>query len=198
MMKTSLKSVHRISGIILSLFIGIHLLNHLTALAGPEVHIECTRMLRKVYRFWIVEALLMMAVITQICTGVWNILMRRGSRLNMWEKAQHISGLYLAFFLLLHVSAVMLGRGIQHLDTNFYFAAAGLNSFPYLLFFIPYYMCSVNAVFIHIGSVHFLKSRNKRWAQRVSILIIVVGLFCSILILTGFTGVEIPLIYKLP
>jgi hypothetical protein len=40
----------------------------------------------------------------------------------------------MALFLIIHVSAVLTGRFILHLDTNFYFGVAGINNFPFSLF----------------------------------------------------------------
>jgi ABC-type sulfate transport system permease component len=57
----------------------------------------------------------------------------------------------LALFLLIHVSALLFGRAVLDLDTNVHFAAAGLQAWPYSLFFVPYYFLAVLAVFTHLG-----------------------------------------------
>ena len=51
--------------------------------------------------------------------------------------AQAISGLYLAAFLLIHVSAVAVGRLALELDTDFRFAAAGFHVVGWPWFFAP-------------------------------------------------------------
>ena len=49
------------------------------------------------------------------------------------------------------VGAVLVARSLGGLDTNFYFAAAGLHVWPFALFFAPYYFLAVAALFAHVG-----------------------------------------------
>lgn len=73
---------------------------------------------------------------------------------------QAISGAYLAFFLLVHVSAALVGRHVLHLDTNFHFAAAGFHVAPYPLFFAPYYFLAVVALAAHLGCALYWRARS--------------------------------------
>ena len=133
--RTTIRRLHYISGITLSVFIGFHLLNHLFALAGPATHIAFMEKLRTVYRQPIIETILLLAVVIQIASGI-RLLFNRQKKM-IAEKIQIYSGIYLSFFLIVHVSAIIAGRQIEHLDTNFYFAGAGLNLYPATLFFSP-------------------------------------------------------------
>ena len=108
------------------------------------------------------------------------------------------------FFLFVHVSAVLIGRLILNLDTNFYFGVAGLNTFPLNLFFIPYYALAIISFFGHISAVHAKKMRTKILGidpikQANGILII--GIILTVIILfgltNGFNGVEIPKEYDI-
>lgn len=145
---------------LLAVFVGVHLTNHLTVLISPATHIAFMKVARLVYRNPIVESVLLTAVFLQIITGlrlvgsIWRI--PKGD----WGRLYVVSGLYLAFFLLIHVSAVLLGRYIFHLDTNLYFGAAGLNQFPLLLFFVPYYSLAILAFFAHMAVIHQKKMRR--------------------------------------
>ncbi|WP_343745874.1 hypothetical protein [Chitinophaga sp.] len=161
-MPISLKRLHRLSGIILASFLLLHITNHLFALGGPQCHITVMNILRHVYRFWPVELLLLLCVGFQVVSGL-GLVMKKGFVRQPWYVvAQVLSGLYLSFFLIYHVQAVLRGRFQWKMNTGFYFAAGVANHYPEKLFFIPYYTLSLVAVFTHIAAVHYLK-RMEQW-----------------------------------
>lgn len=176
-----IKSLHYSSGITLSVFIGLHLVNHLFALAGPQNHIWLMETLRIVYRHPIVETLLLFVVCFQVGSG-FRLLYKRKAH-TAAEKIQVYSGLYLSFFLVAHVGAVLSGRYIEHLDTNFYYAAAGLNNYPATFIFIPYYFLAVASISLHVAALHYLKTKSVKMAYGIAI----VGIATSITIILGFT-----------
>jgi succinate dehydrogenase/fumarate reductase cytochrome b subunit len=147
----TLRRLHRISAVVITGFACLHLTNHLAALAGAAVHIAWMDAARGLYRQPIVEALLLFCIVFQVCSGLW--LVGRGWQQRRGRVAwlQAAAGAYLAFFLVVHVSAVLYGRAALHLDTNFYFAAAGLHAPPFAWFFAPYYFLAVLALFTHLG-----------------------------------------------
>jgi len=194
-----MKRIHFISGIIITIFIALHLFNHGMSVVGAKVHMEMMDKLRLVYRNIFAEFILLIAVLVQIISGLKLFFQQRKSIKTFYRKVHLYSGLYLAFFLTFHVSAVLIGRYILELDTNFYFGVAGLNAFPFYLFFVPYYGLSVLAFFGHIAAIHQQKMRKSivgfTPTQQanfilgigvVSLLIIFYGLT------NGFSGVEIP------
>lgn len=174
--------IHYFSGLILSVFIAFHLVNQLFSLFGAETHIELMTLLRTVYRHIIVETILLFSVVFQVATGIRLVFNR--NKKSVVEKVQLYSGLYLSFFLIVHVAAVMYGRQLQ-LDTNFYFAAAGMNIYPINLIFIPYYLFAMVAVTLHLASLHYLKTKS----AKVSNYIAIIGIIVSILIIIGYTNV---------
>lgn len=109
----------------------------------------------------------------------------------------------LPFFFIIHLCAVFGARLFLHLDTNFYFGVAGLNSFPFNLFFIPYYSLAILSFFGHFASIH-----SKKMKQTIlditpnmqSISILGFGILITILIFYGltnhFNGVIIPKEYE--
>jgi succinate dehydrogenase/fumarate reductase cytochrome b subunit len=130
-------------------------------------------------------------------------LRRRGPRRLLFDRLQALSGAYLAFFLLVHVVSVLSGRAMLGLDTNFYFAAAGLHVRPYPLFFAPYYGLAVAALFTHLAcalrrrlpAAMPLASRDRlAWAG------IAAGAMLAVLIVAAFSGifypVELPPAYR--
>jgi hypothetical protein len=186
------KTLHYYSGILISIFVFMHLANHLVALVGAEKHIEIMDSFRLVYRNIVVESLLLGAVVVQIYSGI--TLYRKLKKSNGFEKIQVLSGLYLAFFLVIHVSAVTSGR-LMDIDTNIYFAAGGLHAFPSILFFLPYYSLSVIAFFSHIAGVHYKKSQlyfSQNSASIQAKIIIVLGAITSFLIMFSMLNIEMP------
>lgn len=203
-MKTmNIKKIHYISGLIITSFVGLHLLNHSYSLLGAEKHIEVMNILRSVYRNLFLEIVLLLAIVIQIYSGLKLFLVKRKIVNSYFERIHIWSGLYLAFFFVIHLSAVFAGRFVLKLDTNFYFGVAGLNSFPFNLFFIPYYSLAVISFFAHISAVHHQKMKYSLLGltpHNQSILILVMGI-CFVLILmygltNKFQGFEIPEAYR--
>lgn len=199
-----LKKIHYVSGVTISLFTVLHLINHLFSLFGTSTHIELMNYLRVVYRNVIAETILVLAVLVQIISGIKLFLSKRKSKTVFFAKLKMWSGLYLALFLLIHLGVVFLGRIVLKLDTNFYFGAAGLNTFPFNLFFIPYYGLAIISFFGHIAAVHSIKMKRKILGIdpiKQSYAILMIGVALTLLILfgltNGFTGFKIPAEYNI-
>jgi flagellar biosynthesis protein FlhB len=99
--------------------------------------------------------------------------------------------LYLSFFLVAHLFAVMGGRYYLKLDTNFYFGASPLLSWLWW-YYVPYYGLSVIAVFAHVASTHFQKMLPRtslKKAQIQALAIAVIGCTIAVMILIAFSGV---------
>jgi hypothetical protein len=200
----TIRKIHFASGLVLTVFIGLHLMNHVASIAGAQRHIEWMNALRHFYRAPIIEFLLLAAVLVQIYSGIRLFLLKRKTTKIGFEKLHVFSGLYMAVFFVIHISAVFVGRLILSLDTNFYFGAAGLNSFPVNLFFIPYYALAILSFFGHVAAIHNTKMKNSILGLTVngqSKAILVLGALVMLLILygmtNGFTGAPIPEEYQL-
>jgi hypothetical protein len=197
-----IKSIHYFSGIVISVFVAFHLLNHAVSVFGAEQHIAVMKLLRVVYRNVFIETLLLAAVLVQIITGLWLFNQGRKWANTFYEKLQIWSGLYLAIFFLIHLSAVLGGRWVLHLDTNYYFGVAGLNTFPFNLFFIPYYGLAVLSFFGHIAAIHQRKMKPSVLGlspTAQSKFMLGFGLLFTLFLFYGLTnhfhGVEIPAAY---
>lgn len=194
-----IKSLHFYSGMVITLFVAGHLWNHIMAIFGPEAHLSLMNDLRVYYRHPIGEAILLIAVFTQVISGLnlfWNA---KTYFKGFFNQLQLWSGLYLALFFLIHVSAVLFGRYFFDMDTNFYFGVAGLNTFPYILFFVPYYTLAIFAFFAHLAAIHFKKMKHPFFGISVrhqSYVIIIAGAVIVFLTMyastNGFRGFEIP------
>lgn len=199
----TLKRIHCISGFIITIFVGLHLFNHLCSIFGEDKHIEMMNSLRLLYRNIFVEATLLFAVLVQIISGLKLFRAKRKDAISNFDKLQYWTGLYLTIFFVIHLSAVFVGRFILQLDTNIYFGVAGLNTFPLNIFFIPYYAFAIISFFGHIACIHNRKMKHnvfglKPGGQAKAILLF--GICLTIIILYGLTnhfkGVQIPTEYN--
>lgn len=200
-MKTT--KIHYISGIVITSFVSVHLFNHLLGIWGADLHIEMMKALRLFYRNILIEAVLLIAVFVQVVSGFKLFKENRKTAASVFEKLHIWTGLYLAFFFIVHLTAVFSGRLFLHLDTNFYFGVAGLNSFPFNLFFIPYYGLAIVSLFGHIASIHSRKMEKTILGlspDRQSMTILAFGIILTVVIFYGltdhFNGVTIPKEYE--
>ncbi|GAA3769471.1 hypothetical protein [Flavobacterium ginsengiterrae] len=199
----STTKIHYISGITITIFIVLHLFNHICSLFGEDLHISVMESLRIFYRNIFIETIVISAVFIQIISGLTLFKKKRKGVISGFEKIHIWSGLYLALFLIIHLSAILSGRFILHLNTNFYFGTAGLNTFPFNIFFIPYYGLAIISFFGHIAGVHYKKMKRKilhLTPNQQSKIILFCGLSFTLLIILGLTnyfhGVRIPAEYN--
>lgn len=199
----SVKKLHYISGLIITIFVGLHLFNHLISIFGADVHIRTMSTLRVFYRNIYIETILLCAVVLQIISGLKLFKTNIKLAISKFDKMQIWTGLYLAIFFVIHLSAVLTGRLFLHLDTNFYFGVAGLNTFPFNLFFIPYYGLAIISFFGHIASIHSKKMKQtilKITPDKQAMAIFTFGFVLTIVIFYGLTdhfkGVAIPAKYE--
>lgn len=198
----TLRTLHRSSATLIALFAFAHIANHLAGLAGVATHLAFMESTRLVYRNPVVEIVLLLCVAFQVGSGL--TLALRGWRLRRgfvpWLQA--LSGVYLSFFLLVHVSAILSGRVLLNLDTNFYFAAAGFHVPPYPFFFVPYYFLAVVALFGHLGCAAYWQVQHRPGLTRVLVIAIptavaaVVALLIVLLLAGKLQPFEVPAKYK--
>ncbi len=198
------KRIHYFSGLTITFFISLHLFNHGWSIFGANQHIEMMDTLRLFYRNIFVEAILFIAVIIQIVSGLKLFTDYRKVAKSNFERLHVWTGLYLSVFFVIHLTAVLCGRYLLHLDTNFYFGVAGLNSFPTNLFFIPYYGLAIISFFGHIASIHSKKMKKSIFGyspNHQATAIFIFGLGVTLIIFYGltnqFTGEAIPKEYNI-
>lgn len=200
----SYQRLHRLGARVLVVFVLLHLLNHLAALGGVATHQQVLEVLRWLYRHPWVEPVLLLAVLSQVVSGsraAWGAW-RAPERLGTVERAQVLSGLALGSFLSIHVSAVLAGRWLQGLDTNFHFAAAGLHIAPFGWFFAPYYFVGVSVLGIHLACALWwrLAHRPAVLRRRAAWAVALTGMACAAVLVALLAGwlvpVQVPAAYR--
>lgn len=191
------KKIHYFAGITISLFVGIHLLNHLALLFGEQAHISFMNGARLIYRSLIGELLLLLAVFVQIVSGIRLVRqMWKSKSKAIFHRLHLYSGLYLSFFLIMHTLATVGGRYFLSVDTNIYYGASVVVSMPHRIFYLPYYALSVISFFAHIACIHRIKVRqfnlSETTATQHAQVIIATGFLITILIIWKMLGVEVP------
>lgn len=195
----ALRRVHRMSAMFIAVFALVHLANHLASLWSIAAHIAFMDAVRTVVRQPIVETVLLACVTSQAATGLWMLIHRWRQRRGKVAWLQALSGAYLAFFLLVHVAAILFGRTVLRLDTNFYYAAAGFHVAPFQLFFAPYYFLAVLALFTHVGCAVHRRVRSPSARTLAIALPVGAGAITALLIVLSLAGmlqpVDIPAKY---
>ena len=155
--KSLIRQYHYFSGIILAAFIGVHLFNHMLVWVSESTHITFMEMAIKVYRNPITETVLLFVVLAQAISGILLVIKKRKYITTNFDRLHVYSGVYLSYFMIVHVAAVLYGRSVLHLDTNLYFGAGVMASFPAMLVYIPYYALAMLSFFIHVACIHRVK-----------------------------------------
>lgn len=198
----NLRALHRSSAMLIVVFVCLHLANHLASLGGVATHIAFMKVARTIYRQPVVEVLLLACVAFQVGSGLRLALRGWRERRGFVPWLQALSGTYLVLFLLVHVGAILFGRTVLDLDTNFYFSAAGFHVPPYQYLFAPYYFFGVLALFTHLGcAVYWQLHAASRAARVLAIgLPVLVGASVALLIVLSLAGmlqpVDVPAAYK--
>lgn len=192
-MYQNIQKIHRISAIVVSLFVLLHLINHALAGFGPTMHIEVMQLFRKIYQNPLSEFILILAILVQVGTGGYFLKQNKGLKRTRWGALQIYSGAYLLFFLLAHTSALIFYRLGLGIDTNFYFGAGPIVGAKYLpYFFIPYYFLAIFSFWTHIACVlrRVLLQKGKiALANNLAKGLMMIGAVLGIHILLAFSGI---------
>jgi succinate dehydrogenase/fumarate reductase cytochrome b subunit len=198
----TLRRAHKTSAVVIAAFVCLHVANHLASLVGVPAHGAFMEVARTLYRQPVVECSLLLCMAFQVASGLWFVIHGWRDRHGGIAWLQAVSGALVALFLVVHVGAVLYGRTVLKLDTNFYFAAAGFQVPPYQYFFGPYYFLAVLAVFTHLGCAAYWQFESASPTTRAvaTILPMLAGAAMSVLIVLSLAGrlqpFEVPARYK--
>jgi hypothetical protein len=186
------KNLHRITGIIVSVFVIAHLFNHSMAWFGIATHQRILESSRIIYRHPVVEICLILCFLFQAFSGVNLIFrLRKKDKKSTFEKTQIYSGVILGLFIVQHIGATIGQRFYFKFDTNFYFASRVVLQNPIKWYFVPYYALGIMSIATHVANVHQYKMipRIGELQARIHFWIIIsIFALVTTLILYVFTG----------
>lgn len=113
------RKIHYISGLTITLFIILHLFNHICSIFGVDKHIKIMNVLRHFYRNIFVETTLLSAIIVQIISGLKLYRKTRNSVTTNFENLHLWTGIYFVAFFIIHVSVVLGGHFFYNLTLIF-------------------------------------------------------------------------------
>ena len=184
---------------VLLIFLVAHLVNHLFGLWNPAMHGRVMQVLEVFYRASVVEPALVLCMLLLIVTGLTLAWRHTAMQGDAYRRVQTLTGVYLAAFILSHMTAVFVyARWQLHIRTDWAYASgapAGLLSDAFNVRLIPHYAMAVWAVLTHVGlglrgvlRAHGVAERRANfWAKGMS----AVGAIVSILITLGLIGVHL-------
>lgn len=199
-----MKQLHRITGIIVSVFIIVHLFNHSMAWFGIATHQRIMETLRQFYRIPVIEIVLVACFVFQGVSGVKLFLkLWKQKEKSKHEKIQMYSGIFLGYFLLQHIPATIGQRFIYGFDTNFYFASRVVIQTPWLYYFVPYYFAGIVVVGLHLANIHKKKisvivgvKTAKIHFYAILLFFIVIAFIILFSLMGGRYNIEIPKQYN--
>jgi hypothetical protein len=184
---------------VLLIFLIAHLVNHLLGLWNPALHGRVMHALEVIYRAYVVEPALALCMLLLIVTGVTLAWRHTAIQGDGYRRVQTLTGVYLAAFILSHMTAVFVyARWQLHIQTDWAFASgapAGLLRDAFNVRLIPHYAIAPWAVLTHVGlglrgvlRAHGVAERSANlWAKGMN----AVGAIISILITLGLIGVHL-------
>jgi succinate dehydrogenase/fumarate reductase cytochrome b subunit len=187
---SGLAFAHGCSAAIIVLFGVAHLTNHLTGLAGGDVHISVMAALRPIYQARPVEAVLLAAIAFQILSGLRLLRPHAARGASWWDTVQVSSGAYMALFFCSHLTAALRARWLRGVDTNWrWLTADSMLADPWSARLAPYYFLAVIAFGIHAGLGLRYILRERGWspaaADRAGLVPTAVAILASIAIMTA-------------
>ncbi len=185
--------------LILTGFLGFHIANHFAGLAGPDAHRAVMKALRHIYRAPVIEPILLAGFLFLVVSGgriAWRLSESPGDRFRTFQLA---SGVYLLFFLLSHVNAVLvLARSYLGIDSDWGFATgapAGLIRDAWNIRLVPLYTLSVFFALAHPfagARVVMLAHGGRKWlADGVAVWGSAASALAALAIILGMCGLRV-------
>jgi hypothetical protein len=195
-----LRMTHGISALlILVMFLAGHMINHFVAIWSLNSDEEVMKVLRGIYRAGWREPGLIGLFLFQIVSGLVLLRSRMTKKTDLFGVLQTTSGMYLAAFLISHMTAVfVLGRLVLKVDTNDAWAAglpAGLVADLWNTRLIPHYSLAAFLLIAHVGcglrSILLAHGRSLTSANRITVAITGLGATVATAIIVAMVGVHL-------
>ncbi|MFK7913322.1 MAG: hypothetical protein AB8B93_05365 [Pseudomonadales bacterium] len=142
-----LKTLQAATGLLVALFIAIHLLNTWLAALGPQIYDSVQGVLRSAYQWPPLEVLLLTALLVHIVTGLLRLWREPPRQQTARSRLHRYAGLFLALVIAGHILAVRGASWFFDVYPGFAGLAFSLEALP--LYFYPYYFLLGLAGFYH-------------------------------------------------
>lgn len=195
-----LRVAHGVSALlIIVLFLGMHLTNHLAGIISEELHRQLMDLFRTIYRGHIVEPVIVLLFLFQTISGIALVQKLSARPADFFRSLQIASGAYLVFFVLGHMNSVFIyARKYAGIKTDWDFATGaptGLLHDAWNIRLVPHYYLGVFLVLSHLTLAARLiaiahGARQER-ANVLAVLGIVVSAAVALVIMLGMCGVHI-------
>ncbi|RXK12760.1 hypothetical protein CP965_09300 [Halarcobacter mediterraneus] len=178
---------NKFSFYLIVVFIFFHLLNHLFLMISINEHINFMETIRLVYRNVFIEIILILSFLFQLFITIKKLWNERQLKKTIIEKFVFFSKIYIVYFLINHIFAILIGRIIFKLDTNIYFALSGVQIKPFSYYFIIYYFFAIISLFLIVS-----KGKNIFLFYLINILGFIFACFLIYIFQEGFYPIKIP------
>ena len=142
-----LKKLQAITGVIFAGFLALHLINTWLAVTGPDTYDAVQGLLRSVYQFIAVEALLLAALSVHVAVGITRLVQEPPRQLSLRARLHRYAGFFLAVVIVGHILAVRGPSWFFGVYPGFEGLAFSLEFLPG--YFYPYYFLLGLAGFYH-------------------------------------------------
>jgi hypothetical protein len=194
------RKAHGISALlILAVFLAGHMINHIIAIWSLASDIEVMGGLRRIYRAHWLEPGLVGLFVFQIMSGLILLGSRMTKKTDFFGVLQTTSGMYLATFLISHMTAVfVLARLVLKVNTNDAWAAglpAGLVANLWNTRLIPHYSLAAFLVIAHVGcgfrGILLAHGSSLARANRITLGITGAGAVVATVIIVAMLGLHV-------
>ena len=186
------------AAIIVVVFLGAHLINHLIGLLGSEAHLTTMKMLRQIYRNRWIEPTLIYFVSFQVLSGLVLWRPKTAEPADFLATLQTASGAYLAVYLASHVNSVFVLARHFGIDTTWDWALGapvGLLADSWNIRLLPHYSLAVFMLQAHLACGLRVILRAHRGsalqADRITWALIGLGLLVALAISAALVGVRV-------
>lgn len=186
------KQLQAATGIVVFVFLAFHLFNTWLAALGAPAYNGVQSVIRVVYQFAPIEALLLAAIAVHMTVGVVRIVQEPKRSLSVRARMHRYSGFFLMIVIVGHVLAVRGSSWFFDVYPGFHGLAFSIDFLPW--YFYPYYFLLGTTGFYHALNGVTLAARRFGWrvtlsGRRLAVLAVVscVPMVASLLALGGVT-----------
>jgi hypothetical protein len=194
------RMAHGISALIILLaFLVAHMTNHVIGIWSLATDIGVTKVLRTIYRAGWLQPEIVGLFVFQIISGLVLLGAHMTRKADLLGVLQTTSGVYLAAFLMSHMTAVfVLGRIVLKVDTNDAWAAglpAGMVADLWNTRLIPHYSLAAFLLIAHLGcglrGILLEHAWSMSVSNRITVAITGIGAAVATVIILALLGVHL-------